>query len=710
METLLAGLTRSSSSDDHYHDASQHGPVWVLINKMLHLIVLGYSLFGMIRFKVKFIHMVRLVNWISCVTIAHSWYIAVKFGFMASIMYLFNLELDSLKISLSQFNCSLLNDLQVFDSKSVQAQVAPVGSSSVVVDPTSGESVDETSVAPEALDQLSHLPSRLVEHATQLSYENLTFLDYLTTHYPVLLARLLDLLGGPYKLLGNRATLMYGFYAIAVFIMLAIFPIELLYLNIGFNYIRFVLNDTNCMRDLYVKKRKHLDRLNSWSRNQNSSLLTLSMKKTVSQRKLRCLNALDPSIAPRLTDQLMPAPKAQRTVKGEPERTLIKLDLAAGRNKQPPIETSELVGYNSPNARLETSVLSMDPYGSRSFKLVGIGGGQSGANQHGKPTKSLIRSLSTNHQDQPSYDVKVANENLKRFKPHVRSESWFKISMVVYPIFISFYFSTLTVAVGAIYVIFTRALEDLNEKCSSGRKIDLLSIWSPLDRLTFYETQYSVFALSFASSFYCSYYFGTIMELHIWIQEIAQQLELSRFVTELSHTIPRLTQVEMASLDRKRWLRSGRPDIVDRLARLHRLDSNNIDQCFNDFGGLKSVLAHAKHQLLASQSNRLRRREIMAMKLLSKRQTLLRATYVNLNLFFDELHDTRFMTQTILRRTTQIAFGFALMVSITRSQFEFNYIYLTILLLATLAILNLYLVCAASINGSVSIEPARPVA
>lgn len=679
---------------------------------MLHLIVLGYSLFGMIRFKVKFIHMVRLVNWISCFTIAHSWYITVKFALIAGIMYIFNLELESLAISFSQFNCSLLNDLQIFNISLLPRVDSSLGT------PEAAEGKDIERVSSEAASgalatasELFHLPSKLIElrtgHTSSAGYEQLTLSDYLTTHYPIMIARLLDLLGGPYKLLGNRATLMYGFFAIATFIMLAIFPIELLYLNVGFNYIRFVLSDTNCMRDLYIKKRKHLDRLNSWSRNQNSSLLTLSVKKIVNQRKLRCLKALYAPIGWKESLSGSKKPPTIGVSEGlDADRTnRLKVD------NEPRLFEVELADNYRPTGRFgrtEISIVQANLHSTQS----GSSPDGSAVGDHCKHMKSLIRSLSINQHDQPSYDVKVANENLRRFKPHVRSESWFKISMVVYPIFISFYFSTLTVCLGAIYVIFTRALEEMNEKCSNREKIDLLSIWSPLDRLTFYETQYSVFALSFASSFYCSYYFGTILELHIWIQEIAQQLELCRFVIELSLVIPRLAQVEMANRHQlaiisgqDKWQSAGqleRMSIVEHLARLHRLDSRNIDQCFNDFGGLRSAFAHAKHQLFASQSERLRQREIMAMKLLSKKQTLLRATYVNLNLFFDELHDTRFMTQTILRRTTQLAFGFALMVSITRSQFEFNYIYLTILLLATLAILNLYLVCAASINSSVS--------
>lgn len=339
---------------------------------------------------------------------------------------------------------------------------------------------------------------------------------------------------------------------------------------------------------------------------------------------------------------------------------------------------------------------------------------------HTRPMNSLVHSLSINHRDQPSYNVKVANENLKRFRPHVRSESWFKISMVVYPMFISYYFSMITVIIGAIYVYFTESLSQMNEKCAleTEEKIDLLSVWSYLDRLTFFETQYTVFALSFSSSFYCSYYFGTIIELHIWIQEIAQQLDLSRIVLELNHAFPRSMQVQQArssaGQQQEHQLPVGKaaysltgdqinfPVAYDDLFAYHGLDRNSMDEFFNHFGGLRSVFAHTKHQLFSSQSERFKRRELIAMRLVSKRQTLLRATYINLNLFLDELHETRFMTQTILRRTTQIAFGFALMVSITRSQFASNTLYLTILLLATLAILNLYLVCAASINSSVS--------
>lgn len=330
METILDSSEHSSLGDGHFHDASRHGPVWALINKMLHLIVLGYSLYGMIRFKVKFIHMVRLVKLISFITIAHSWYLSVKFAFMACIMYLFNIELESMKISLSQFNCSLLNDLQLFDIRPLEETEAMKGfvhGQNLRANPHDGLLIMASNDTDQQLlvNRLSHLSGSLVERVYGAQERQQS--SDLTTHYPTFLARLLDLFGGPYKLLGNRATLMYGFYAIAIFIMLAIFPIELLYLHVGFNYIRFVLNDTNCMRDLYMRKRKHLDRLNNWSRNQNSSLLTLSMKKVINQRKLRCLYAFETTSASPSCKALATGPANQ--VGHSQSSTTLKLDYQA---------------------------------------------------------------------------------------------------------------------------------------------------------------------------------------------------------------------------------------------------------------------------------------------------------------------------------------------------------------------------------------------
>lgn len=247
METLLSEDLR----DEHFHDASEHGLVWLLLNKMLHTIVFVFALFGMIRFKVKFIHTVKLVKFISALNIVHSWYMTIKFILMTLLFYLFYSELEVRHIPISQLNCSLSNANQLFQiHKPIRQLEGLINNKKVTV-----EYFDETD---------AYLPFKLY------------------------LIEALDNVGGPYKLLGNRATLTYGFLAISTLLMLAIFPIELIYLDIGFNYIRFVLNDVSCLKELYANKQRHLDRLNSWSRTKNTSMLTLSMKKTTNYRKSRC--------------------------------------------------------------------------------------------------------------------------------------------------------------------------------------------------------------------------------------------------------------------------------------------------------------------------------------------------------------------------------------------------------------------------------------
>jgi len=612
METLLSDDYR----EEHYHDASEHGLTWVLVNEMLHLIVLGYTLFGMIRFKVKFIHMVKLVNIISFVTIFHSWYLTLKFALIATVMYFFCIELDRLKISFSDFNCSLSGDNVLTEALKLENRVANREAASELPSEIQGTSGDS------------------------FTSDEATFIELLRAHYPLMLAEFLNLFGGPLKLLGKRATLMYGFYSIAIFIMLAIFPIELYYQNVGFNFIRFVLNDINCMKDLYEKKRKHLDRLNNWSRNKNTSLLTLSTKKTISQHILRSTQVFEFSLR--------------------------------GRDQLYSIESSPAPNDRSCLGKIAT------------------------------PIKSLRHSLSTNHLDQPCYNVVIANKNLKKFKPHVRSESWFKIAMVIYPIFIFFYFSTLIIVIGATLLFYIQNLKEINDTCTSqvDRTIDLFSNWTFLDRLTFHETHYTVFALSCASSFYCSYYFGTIFELHVWLEEISQQLNLSRILLDLNGHGYALRSAVPPSKDSP-YRNYITREVDPAFEGYYNFKDQDVDENYNQFGGLNGARSHIAFKF-SPQSKRFKLREFMALKLVSKKQTVLRATYINLCLFFDELNDTRFMTKTILGRTTQIAFGFALMASITRSQFEYNYKYLTILLAACLAILNLYLICAASINSRIN--------
>lgn len=48
----------------YYHNASEHGTLYRLLNEILHLIVLIYRLYGLIRFEVKFVHLRKLVRFI----------------------------------------------------------------------------------------------------------------------------------------------------------------------------------------------------------------------------------------------------------------------------------------------------------------------------------------------------------------------------------------------------------------------------------------------------------------------------------------------------------------------------------------------------------------------------------------------------------------------------------------------------------------------
>lgn len=665
METLVGDDEFEAS----HQETREHGPMWLLLNQMLHIIVLVYTLFGLIRFKVIFIHRMRgLVRWVSLLTVCLSWYISIKFALLGMLLFLFNLELDKRKLTVVQFNCSL-DQYELYLANSTRQPLVA--------------------------------PGRAHSNGNQAS---------------LALAWLLHFAGGPYRLLGNQATLIYGFFSFSLYIMLALFPVEHYYFAIGFNYIRFVLNDPSCLRDCYAKKQKHVDRLNNWSRNLNSSMITLSMKRATNQRDLRSSYVYERLLvhvrraAAAAAMGAIPLLYDANDYRNDDDddydddsnsNNVAQLPTAARRDQVSSSSSSEASGQLRKQA--ESGHLEF---------------GEKESEKLSAPVKSLRQTLAMNHSNEPSYCIKVASANLKKFKPYVRGERWFKISMLVYPIFIFFYFILLMIVIGAIAVFFANTRRSMEFTCLSAlrasgahaeaaRLARVFANWSLWDWLTCLEAKYSVFALSCASSFFCSYYFGTILELLVWIEEISQQLNLCRVMTDLFEVrSPPLSQRMLAASSssssssaisligkRKRQQQQQR-----RLSKQHDVIGDNI----NPFGGLNSIWAHWRLRR-SPQSERFRKYELMAIRLATKRQTIRRATYINLNIFLDELTDTRFMTTMILRRTTQIAFGFALMVSITRSQFETSTIYLSVLLLSSLAILNLYLICAAFINSSVSI-------
>lgn len=722
--------------DGHYHDASEHGVVWAVLNEMLHLIVFVYTLYGMIQFKVKFIHAVKLVRWLSYLIIAHSWYLTIKFTVIAIVMYMFNEKLESMgTFSLTSHNCSMGNhsaSLEGTDNPKKLAMTKLAAADQM----SSSNSIDR-----------SGFKLELQQDADDFQFWFPTLPDFLTSlNFHLMYAQFLDVFGGPFKWLGNRATLMYGFYAISIYIMLAIFPVELMYSTVGFNFIRFVLSDSSCMRDLYNRRERHLNRLTSWSRNQTNSELTLGTKMTLNQRDLRSRYADDCN---RLAIQLVMANMGANKFDAnrvnslsENSNTDLVCQLTAAECKYKNLR--QLMGHDlerevsDRSGPWSKSIIKRDYNNLKRTKWSNSDLSKMATAEYklAAGVKPLRSRLAINHMDAPTYQVRVANKNLKKFKPFIRSESWFKLSMIVYPVFIFYYFSLLTLVVGTITIYFGSTLRDVSDTCARqvDPEINLWTDWTTLDNVIYFETQYSVFAISCASSFYCSYYFGTIMELYIWKQELQQQMDLSRIVIEISEHSQRHIGVFASLLPSSceqvatigmlkakdacqlcRFCRGGEGKASNSALTRGKgtlsfededLD-RKVEQCFNEFGGIKSYWINLKLAQSSSQAKRFRTLELMAIKLLQKKQTLSRATYVNMNLFFDELNETRFMNNTILRRTTQIAFGFALLASVTRSQFKANYWHLTFFLAACLAILNLYLACAAIINSSVSISIQR---
>lgn len=639
-------MEKHLEKEHHFHDANKHGLVYRLLNEILHLVVLVYTLYGLISFDVKFIRTKRLVKYTTKVIVLCSWYLSIKFGLIALVGYFFNLELSMRNLHWDQFNCSSSNYNAVFRNTSIQGD-----------------------------DHFSHVMQNFESMFTGFSPK--------PWHY--LMASLNDKIGGPYRVLGNRATLMYGFYAVSLYIMLAIFPLELMSLKVAFNYTRFVLNDTTCMGEFLDNKQDYLDAISKWSRVKSDSYFTHSINNAASQRDLRCRYVADLSLDKTdhiFNDWLNNVP-FDRVLAGKMKnlKHSIYRRLSIGRET-----TSELAAKKKSSKKY--SLINVDRYLNA-------------------PNKSLLHHMASRQATEQDYNVKVANKNLMNFIPFVRSQAWFKFSMKLYPLFIFLFFSEIITVIFIISNYFKTALSDINQQCLQRFGLNLTSSWSLTDYLLYIETEYQIFALSCAASFYSSYYFGTILELNIWMQELAQQLDLCTRVVTITNDALRSHHATEQHVELRNWFQY-REHMRYLLQHLNYLDerSCNIDDLCNEFGGLKSLKLLYRYKC-SPLSVRNSTREIMAVNLLDRKQTLLRATYVNIQLFLSEHKATRFMTRLILGRTARLSIAFAAFASLTRSQLVASYMSLTFLLAVCLAILNLYLIGAASINTCVSIACAK---
>lgn len=608
----------------------------------LRYVVTIHALHGMNDLRLRWMNRI-IVKISAIVSIVVSWYLVLKCLLVATTLYSYSSVSELLKLdSPLQYNCSVAKLMQMYASSN-----------------------------------LSHSHS---QEASALI---------------ILTAQLADSLGGPFKLMGNRATLIYSWFAIGLYAMLAIFPTELLFLHVPFNIIQFALNDKSSLDNCMAKKHRHLLNICNWSRNDCSSILTLGMKRAFNRRQLRCIQA-DGSGDEIPTKKTNKAP----TKEANP-------NVSDGHLK--------LRGISRWRSNIEQNLTNF-------ISLM---------SQPDTPVKSLRQVLSVNHRDRISYDVCVARLNVEQFLPYARSIKWYKNLVIFYTVLIVYFFSIILGANSLAIVYFQITLNRIYAGCqanSPGESIEDLAALSLYDRILWVESLYAAYLIALGASFYCAYYFSTIFELLIWIGEVEQQLDLCRLVMELDDHIclhasklrpqgdarfhyrfdeRRITILHPIPLTSPDGLKTGFEyfadlkvaQLADELMQSYGLRPRDLRDHENIFGAFDSFRSIFED---SSQSKRFRIRSIMSVRLLTKRQTLFLSTYLNFNMLLDEFKETRFMMKLILRRTTEYAFGFAVSIALTRSQFKSHYFQVTVLLGVCLGILNMYLAGAAIVNTRVS--------
>lgn len=805
METKLERWT-----EEHYHEVKEYGSKLELANHLLHFIVLLYSLYGMIKFKVKFIRASQLVKRLSRFVLIHNWYLASKFLLIGLAIILLSLQQFDTSAPLKSYNCSLrqasalvyYNEHQS-DKDTELNEVVFAAQHCTTLNTKFAFGIDR---CPAAASHLLSFPQSLARAVGR--------------HFGTDLFLMLSAFTGPFQVLGLRSALMYCFYAIALFIMMAIFPVELFYITVGFNYTRFVLNDASCLDDIYKKRAEILQRMRSWTQMSTSALTT---GLTRNATKLRCLhidsqidvtsesraneakyasnfnshipdntgqhshltisvsdsernvakNLFISNVSTEKTDVFMNTRKSinARTFFGDTKsHSEVNLNDSDSIYQSDNIQQFRRTGpiFNLSNHAREKKRKSLEHLNNLDFtertnnnrgtltkfwqvkdmeenSLNGVSKKSSTFNdwryaQHvllhaaapktndsalNRPIRSIKSSrtftIKKSHNtptmtEQLHFDAKLSFDNIKFFKPYIRSEQWFKISLLQYPTFILQYTVTLAMLVVANHWYLKSVVEEEVSVCTSEVATELRKL-SLLDIILDLEQYYSVFAISLSSSFYTSYYLSTKIELYIWLLEIEQQVNVSRVILELTNNCNQLLSRYHSDFNLllHEMYDYHSIDYGDRYLTRHKKDESELnrkksfisrnwirEKLCNEFGGLTSLVEYFKFRR-QPYVLRLRCFELAGVELLGKRQTILRATYVNLNLFLHEMHDTRLMVTKIMRRTSVMCFAFAVVVSAARLQLATNTLNLKILFFSAMYVMNLYLISAAIINYKVSI-------
>lgn len=353
------------------------------------------------------------------------------------------------------------------------------------------------------------------------------------------------------------------------------------------------------------------------------------------------------------------------------------------------------------------------------------------------PWRSPIASICDAHErpvTRPMQNSRIARRNVRRYKPFVRSKSWFKICLVAYPVFLAYNF--ILVLALTIWISFklNGHVARINAQCPLTQRFSDMAAGgggtppiyyrvdffyddrpylSWLSVLSWIESYYMAYLMSMAPAFYMSYYVGTICELFLWMSELRLQLGIAKVLLEMGNKLSEDLGVQSDELELDFDWHEGNADsahaqyarqAIDRvMAWRHgqHIDIDYVDSIYTQFGGVRDLIPFLWY-CWQSRDHCARMREVMAFRLRAKKYSVVYSAFMNVQFFYRDFKATRVMMVLVLQRTCLMAVGAACMTAVCRTQFDLDVLALNLLMLVCYLTLMIYTGLATMMGSRMS--------
>lgn len=612
---------------------NNHDRMFEFKKKISHIIIWLFSHLNLINYKLDKQNVVTTL--ISQLIAKYNFWLSIKFFIIGSVIGILNLQQYARGAEPTDWNCSLETSSSLLAYYYIRNN-------------------------PEKHEKLKSYDNYKVFETNYLNAPA-SYLEYTSlivgSTYGENIFSALSMIGGELKILGSRVAVLYFCLSMVGYLMLVLFPLNKQAMN--FEHLQFMLEDKQIARQVSIESSFIIKQLFDWIKNSKKR----QRDDILHRLKLRH--------------------EERKDITNKYKR--LNLNLAIG-NKERKTNAfnqanSEAYSKQKSGTLLKTwtisdyiELCSSIPTNSgkgRSFNLITeINQANELRGEIDDPLRIKQQAYLRQYQtDNSTYEMQVSLKNLRWFKPYVRDVNYYRMCVNWYPGTVLF--NIMYFAISICYLSLQYSHEIVNQyyrACANQTNIPLEDYYKHNwhDTFLFFETMYSIFVFASAIAFFMTYFIGTVKDLIVWLKEFDQQLHIASLIVSKHHQFPALVNE----------FNINKEQLIEAVYNYHQIyDSttkNYIKSFANEFGGLTSIWKRMYIDLFVKYKFRAQIMECIAVELLDKRQTIIRAAFLNFHLLKTFYTKARDEMTIILNGISFICIVCAFTTFIARSQFNSN--------------------------------------